>query len=148
MKRSSGRRRLFDLVAGGALLSALIVVIPSGPVWAANVGLTVTPVVSGLDYPWDLTFAPDGTMIYTQRGGVLSVRLTNGTNRALAADLGDLVVFGETGLMGVVVDPDFSANRQIYTCQGYQNGVIRDVRVIRWRIDADYRTATRIPCPS
>ncbi len=60
MKRSSGRRRLIDLVAGGALLSALIVVIPSGPVWAANVGLTVTPVVSGLDYPWDLKFAPRG----------------------------------------------------------------------------------------
>ena len=146
MRRSIRRERWISAAVVGSVLSALIV-LPQQRAAAADVGMTVTPLVNGLNYPWDLTFAPDGTMIYTQRGGALSVRLADGRASALTADLGDLLVLGETGLMGVVADPDFSSNRQIYTCQGYQSGATRDVRVIKWRIDADFRAATRVGGP-
>ena len=42
-------------------------------------GIQVTTLVSGLSIPWDIAFTPDGTMLFTQRAGVLSSRLPGGT---------------------------------------------------------------------
>ena len=106
--------------------------------------LLVSTLVSGLSIPWDLAFTPDGTMLFTQRVGVLSARLSNGTVETIDAELGDLFANGETGLMGIVVDPDFASNRRFYTCQGHTGP---EVQVIAWTIDAAYTTATRVADP-
>ena len=106
--------------------------------------LLVSTLVSGLSIPWDLAFTPDGTMLFTQRAGVLSARLSNGTVETIDAELGDLFANGETGLMGIVVDPDFASNRRFYTCQGHTGP---EVQVIAWTIDAAYTTATRVADP-
>lgn len=94
--------------------------------------LTAQTLVAGLSHPWDLSFTPSGSIIWTERGGRIVRRQANGATNPLAADLSDLWVSGETGLMGVVVDPRFNANRRIYTCQGWTNGSRSDVRVIPW----------------
>ena len=106
--------------------------------------LRVTTLVSGLSIPWDIAFTPDGTMLFTQRAGVLSSRLTDGTVQTITADLSDLFASGETGLMGIVVDPRFSSNRRFYTCQGHTGP---EVQVIAWTINADYTAATRVADP-
>ena len=106
--------------------------------------LLVSTLVSGLSIPWDLAFTPDGTLLFTQRAGVLSARLSNGTVETIDAELGDLFANGETGLMGIVVDPDFASNRRFYTCQGHTGP---EVQVIAWTIDAAYTTATRVADP-
>ncbi len=67
--------------------------------------------------------------------------------RTVAADFGDLYASGETGLMGLAVDPDHATNRRIYTCQGYRDPAdasLRDIRVMAWTVDADATVATRI----
>ena len=43
--------------------------------------LSVTPVVDGLSIPWDIAFAWDGTMFFTERPGRIGVRLVDGTRR-------------------------------------------------------------------
>jgi glucose/arabinose dehydrogenase len=91
-----------------------------------------------------LLFTSDGTMIYNQRAGGLWARRTDGRITQLTADLSDLNVSGEAGLMGMVVDPDFATNRQIYTCQSHTAGGMVDNRVIKWSIDPGYTTATRV----
>ena len=106
--------------------------------------LLVSTLVSGLTIPWDLAFTPGGTMLFTQRGGVLSSRLADGTVQNVTAELGDLFAKGETGLMGIVVDPDFTSNRRFYTCQGHTGP---EVQVIAWTIDAAHTTATRVTDP-
>ena len=83
-------------------------------------------------------------MLFTQRAGVLSSRLTDGTVQTITADLSDLFASGETGLMGIVVDPRFSSNRRFYTCQGHTGP---EVQVIAWTINADYTAATRVADP-
>ena len=52
--------------------------------------IRVASLVSGLSIPWDLAFTPDGTMLFTQRAGVLSSRLADGTVQTVTADLSDL----------------------------------------------------------
>ena len=80
--------------------------------------LTVTEIVTGLSYPWGIDFTPDGTMLFTQRAGVLNARLTDGAVKQVDADLGDLLVDGFAGLQALAVDPDFSTNRRFYTAPG------------------------------
>ena len=106
--------------------------------------LRVATLVSGLSIPWDFAFTPDGTMLFTQRRGVLSSRLADGTVQTIDADFGDLFANGETGLMGIVVDPRFASNRRFYTCQGHTGP---EIQVIAWSINAAYTQATRIADP-
>ena len=106
--------------------------------------LEITTLVSGLSIPWGITFAPDGTMLFTQRAGVLSSRLADGTVQTVTADFSDLFAVGETGLMGIVVDPGFSSNRRFYTCQGHTGP---EVQVIAWTINTAYTEATRVADP-
>ena len=105
---------------------------------------SVSTLVSGLSIPWDLDFTPDGTMLFTERRGVLSSRGADGTVRNVGAEMGDLFAVGETGLMGIVVDPDFTSNRRFYTCQGHLGP---EVQVISWTINTDYTAATRVADP-
>jgi glucose/arabinose dehydrogenase len=119
--------------------------VPTRTATAAPPALTVTPVVIGLDIPWDVVFLPDGTMLYDQRSGGFSIRTPGGTVRNLAADLGDLWASGETGLMGLAVDPAFAANRTVYSCQGWKNpaDTVHEVRVMKWTLDTGLTAAAR-----
>ena len=106
--------------------------------------IRVATLVSGLSIPWDLAFTPDGTMLFTQRAGVLSSRLADGTVQTVTADLSDLYAPSETGFMAIVIDPNFRSNRRFYTCQGHTGP---EVQVIAWTIDASYTVATRVADP-
>ena len=106
--------------------------------------IRVATLVSGLSIPWDLAFTPDGTMLFTQRAGVLSSRLADGTVQTVTADLSDLYSASEVGFMAIVVDPNFRSNRRFYTCQGHTGP---EVQVIGWTIDASYTVATRVADP-
>ena len=107
--------------------------------------LAVTELVTGLSIPWDLAFAPDGTLLFTERAGKLKARLTSGTVQTVTADLSDLWVKGNTGLMSIVVDPSFATNRRFYTCQAHTDP--KEIQVIAWTINAAYDTATRANDP-
>ena len=107
--------------------------------------LDVEVLVDGLSRPWDITFTPDETMLFTQRSGVLSARLTDGTVQTITADMSDFRASGEGGLMGIVVDPSFGSNRRFYTCQTHMSP--REVQVIAWTINNDYTEATRVDDP-
>ena len=106
--------------------------------------LTVQTLLSGLTLPRDIAFTPDGTMLFTSRRGGLSVRLTNGTVRAIESDLSDLADAELGVMMSIAVDPDFATNRRFYTFQG---DLRRNVGVVAWTIDDAYQVATRVADP-
>ena len=108
-------------------------------------GVSVHTHVSGLTIPWGIALAPDGTMLFTERSGKLSARLTDGTINSVAADFSDLLSRNEVGLMAIVVDPAFATSRRFYTCQGHDDTT---VQVIAWTMNADYTAATRPRIPS
>lgn len=70
-------------------------------------------VADHLDTPWELAYAPDGRLFFTQRPGVVSV-IENGNNKVwLALDSVALEV-GESGLLGITLHPEFSQNGYVY----------------------------------
>src|ERR1044071_3453507 len=82
--------------------------------------LTRTVVLSNLSNPWDIAFAADGSMFFTERCAGLSVRHPNGTVTRLFGTTGsalvapDLLCLGQSGVHGVALDPSFATSRLIY----------------------------------
>ncbi len=149
MTQLGSLRRTLVLLAvaatAGGVLAAPAAGAEPGP--QARPTFTVTTVASGLTIPWDVAQTPDGTLLFDQRSGGLSVRRTNGTVASLRADFSDLYANGETGLMGLVLDPGFANNRRFYTCQGHQAGTDREIQVIAWTVNSGYTAATRVADP-
>lgn len=98
--------------------------------------LETQTVLSGLSHPWDVGFLPDGQLIFTERGGLISV-IRDG-QKAILYHIPDVKVIGEGGLLGLAVDPQFAQNRYIYACFNSTNlsDVGIDVRVVRWKVNA------------
>lgn len=91
----------------------------------------------GLSAPWDLAFAPDGAVLYTERGRGLSVRLAMGASRLLFRP-NDFVAQDQSGMLGVAVDPDFASNRTVYVFMASNAGGATDNRIVRFAVNADY----------
>jgi len=72
-------------------------------------------VLTGLEIPWALAFAPDGRLFITERPG--RIRVASG-GRVAAAPVAELAVthVGEAGLMGLALDPDFARSGHLYVC--------------------------------
>ena len=97
--------------------------------------LTVEVLADGLDHPWDVARAPDGTLLLDERAGGFTAVRPDGTVQPVDADFGDLFARGETGLMGLVLAPDFATSRRFLTCQGVQETGGAEVQVIAWTVD-------------
>ena len=95
--------------------------------------LADAPVQTGLRVPWDLAFAPDGRMFVTERPGNLLIFESGAPNarRIGHYSLPDVRAQGESGLMGIALDPDFARSGLLYVCasrvdQGeWRNQVLR-----------------------
>ena len=99
----------------------------------------------GYSIPWDVIALPGGEILISERSGALWLSPPDGSRRAVAADFGDLFASGETGLMGLALDPDFAGNSRFYTCQGHSSP--REIQVIAWTLDTGTGAATRVADP-
>ncbi len=103
-----------------------------------------TVLMSGLDDPWDLAFAPDGAMFLTEKCRGLSVRTSDGTVRHLfgtagaALETDDFFCQGQSGMLGVALDPDFAENRRVYIYMASRMGKSAANSVVRLTVDTTY----------
>jgi aldose sugar dehydrogenase len=111
---------------------------------AAEPRIHRTVVMSGLSNPWDLAFAPDGAMLFTEKCRGLSVRTPGGTVRHLFGTRGanleadDLFCQGQSGMLGVALDPEFAANRRVYVYMASDAAGSKTNRVVRLIVDEAY----------
>ena len=131
-------------------LLAAIVLLAAGPVLTAparaaepgELRVQRTVILANLDSPWDLAFAADGALFFTEKCHGLSVRTPDGTVRhlfgasgaAVAAD--DLFCQGQSGMLGLVLDPAFADNRRLYLFMASKLGGQPANRVVRLQVDA------------
>jgi glucose/arabinose dehydrogenase len=96
---------------------------PGGRDVRTSTGRTVRAevVASDLDTPWDLSFAPDGSLWFTERGGRVSrLDLSAGTISVLGQI--DVHESGEAGLMGMAFHPAFPDSPTVYFAHSYRAG--------------------------
>src|SRR5438309_11837466 len=113
------KRVLFSLI----LLAGVL--LPAGPAHAAvpvlPAGFQDQTVWSGLAYPTNIEFAPDGRIFVTEKRGVIKVYDNVGDQTPdIFADLSDEVHDqGERGLTGLALPPDFPRNPWVYGVYAY-----------------------------
>lgn len=105
--------------------------------------VSVEVVADGLDHPWDVAKAPDGTILFTERAGSFTAVRPGAEPTPMSADLSDLVASSETGLMALALSPGFEQDRTAYTCQGIESGGGRSVGVVAWTVAPDWSGLTR-----
>lgn len=137
-----------------AAVLVLVVAVAAAVVWRASgrdqefssaglPDLDITVLADDLDHPWDVRPIGDGRLLVTQRERA-TLSLVDGSGAQDVAFPSDEVwVSGETGLLGLEVDPDFATNQRIYTCQGATVPGGHDVRVIAWSLDLDALAVTQ-----
>ena len=74
----------------------------------------VAVVAHGLVNPWGLAFLPDGRMLVTERPGRMRLIGTDGKLGPPLPGLPSVAAEGQGGLLDVVTDPRFTANRLVY----------------------------------
>lgn len=78
-------------------------------------GFVQTRVVSGLESPTTMAFAPDGRLFVAEQGGTLRVVKNDQMLATPFLDVsGSIDRSGERGLLGVAFDPDFATNGYVY----------------------------------
>jgi aldose sugar dehydrogenase len=135
MVRTGGGLRLGLSAKAGTLI--LVVLALAGCV--APPKLSVAPVQSKVDIPWDVGWLPDTTMIFTQRANGLSTA-PYGIRRLLWKPA-DLLVAIEAGMMSLAVDYSYPTTHQVFVCFASTAGSKPDVRIARLTLNA---TATAV----
>jgi aldose sugar dehydrogenase len=103
--------------------------------------LRVKRVATGLDHPWDVRPIGKGRLLVTERVGRLAV-IEDGQVRRLQMPTDLIWASGETGLMGLAIDPDFADNGRFYTCNGGRPQGNPDVRIMVWTLNGRATRAT------
>jgi glucose/arabinose dehydrogenase len=91
--------------------------------------------ISGLDTPWAIDFAPDGRTFLTERPGRIRI-VKNGQLQAEPWITLDVAEVGESGLLGLALDPQFAQNHLVYVAYTYRaaGGRLQN-RLVRLRDD-------------
>jgi glucose/arabinose dehydrogenase len=91
----------------------------------------VQVLVTGLQIPWSLAFAPDGRLFITERPGRVRVFANGQLLAEPALVLTDVFTSGESGVLGLALHPDFATNHFVYltyTANGPSGAVARLIR--------------------
>lgn len=74
----------------------------------------VETVATGLATPWGLAFLPDGTAVVTERDSRRVLTIDSEREVRKVGDFGSLPQYGESGLLGVAVSPEFDDDRALF----------------------------------
>jgi glucose/arabinose dehydrogenase len=91
--------------------------IPAAPLeynTAEVMRIRVVPVARGLVNPWSLAFLPDGTLLVTEKEGRLRLIRGDVLDPKPVPGVPTVRVQGRSGLMDVVLHPQFASNRLLY----------------------------------
>lgn len=90
-------------------------------------------VISGLDIPWEIIYGPDDHLWITERYGMVSRIFPATGERSVILDLTAVVYQnGESGLLGMVLHPDFENSPFVYLGYTYHTGSSILERIVQY----------------
>jgi glucose/arabinose dehydrogenase len=93
--------------------------------------LGVQTIVTNVEIPWSMAFAPDGRLFFTERPG--RVRIYQNGQLQTALTLDDIRTVGESGLLGIALHPSFALNHFVYLLYTADTGAGAVNRLARYR---------------
>lgn len=89
-------------------------------------------VANTLSLPWEILWGPDDFIWMTEKIGKIS-RVNPQTGQIVpVVTIGEVVVKGEGGLLGMVLHPDFDTNPYVYVVFNYENASVYKEKVVRY----------------
>ena len=115
-------------------LAALAVIACAMPAALAQefpeIGIGIETVAENLSVPWEIAFAPDGRIFFTERAGHLRIIQDD---MVLPEPAISIKVSGtEGGLLGLALDPDFGLNGHTYLYYSYEEWGNIQNRIVRY----------------
>ena len=95
---------------------ALFAATPTARAQPTAAPVKAVTVAQGLENPWAVAFLPEGRFLVTERPGRLRVVEADGRLNPPVAGLPTVAAGGQGGLLDVVLDSGFAANRTVYVC--------------------------------
>ena len=101
-------------------------------------GLKLIPIAEELEFPWGMAALPNGDLLVTEREGRLRLIQSNSLVDAPVTGLpDDILVEGQGGLLGIVLDPAFETNRKLYLSYSKDMGETNTTAVISATLSED-----------
>ena len=94
----------------------------------------VQTLITNVQIPWALAFAPDGRLFFTERVGRVRIVQNGALIAEPALTLADVRASGEGGLLGLALHPGFAQNRFVYLAYtATRPGASAVNRIVRYR---------------
>lgn len=110
-------RKFFIILALVVLLILVVIFVIPKPVNQS--GFQSNVIAQNLKVPWAIDFLPNNTLIFTQRDGEVNLLEPGGSETVGKINV---TANGESGLLGLAVDPQFSQNKYVYVYYTSSNG--------------------------
>ena len=108
---------------------------------AASAEVKVETVANNLKIPWELVFAPDGRIFFTERDGNLWVIENESLELVATFPTSNTL---EGGLLGLALDPEFEKNNFLYLYQTYFGFELHHNKVVRYTVSNNQLTDEQI----
>jgi len=108
---------------------------------AASAEVKVETVADNLKIPWELVFAPDGRIFFTERDGKLWVIEDESLELVATFPTSNTL---EGGLLGLALDPEFEKNNFLYLYQTYFGFELHHNKVVRYTVSNNQLTDEQI----
>ncbi len=120
------------------IISLIVILISVIVLPNAFAEINVETILDNLKNPWELEFAPDGTIFFTERDGKLWI-IDNKSTLHLVAEF-PASNTSEGGLLGLVLDPDYENNHFLYLYQTYFDIPTHQNKVVRYTVNDNQLT--------
>ena len=111
---------------------------------AASAEVKVETVADDVKLPWELVFAPDGRIFFTERAGKLWVIENESLDLVATIPVSFDPHGQEGGLLGLALDPEFEKNNFLYLYQTYFDFEMRHNKVVRYTVSNNQLTDEQI----
>jgi glucose/arabinose dehydrogenase len=103
-----------------------------GQFYIGNTAVDTVTLISEIETPWEVLWGPDNFIWFTERSGrVNRIDPSTGANQVILT-LVDAFEYGEAGLLGMALYPDFEETPWVYLVYNYTDGPNIRERLVRY----------------
>jgi glucose/arabinose dehydrogenase/peptidoglycan/xylan/chitin deacetylase (PgdA/CDA1 family) len=139
----SSLKAIQKVTAGFVMTGLLLGSFPSLTSAALPTGFETEVIATGLNLPTSMAFTPDGRIFIAEKDGSVRVHKNGAVLSEPLIHLTDVNNYGDRGLIGIAVDPNFATNGYVYLSYTYENtpgvnfGGTKTGRIVRVTVVGD-----------
>lgn len=103
-----------------------------GQLYIGNTAIDTTTLISGIETPWEILWGPDNFIWFTERAGRVNRINPSTGEKQVIFTVADAFEYGEAGLLGMALHPDFEETPWVYLVYNYTDGPNIRERLVRY----------------